>query len=274
MKDIFTIGEISKLFDINKKTLRYYDEIDLFKPNFTDEKNNYRYYTTDQFEQLNTIKYLKDLDMPLSNIKFHLENRSTNNILKLFESQKKVTEEKIRELEFINKKIQNRINQINDSIEYKKLNKIVELDFEDRLVLILKEKVKTFGDLELSIRKLENTSKQNKSSIFLGKVGVSISKEKLKAKLFDEYNSTFIMVEGDNYNQEMLKVLPKGNYVCIRFNGTHYDSDTYYEKILDYINEKSYEIIEDSIEITLIDSGLTTKKSEFVTEIQILVKKY
>lgn len=159
-------------------------------------------------------------------------------------------------------------------MEYKKLNKIVELDFDDRLVLILKEKVRSFGDLELSIRKLENTSKQNKSSIFLGKVGVSICKDNLKAKLFDEYNSTFIMVEGDNYNKEMLKVLPKGTYVCIRFNGTHDDSSVYYENILDYINEKSYEIVEDSIEITLIDSGLTTKKSEFVTEIQILVKKY
>lgn len=38
IKDLFTIGEIAILFDINKKTLRYYDEIDLFKPSYIDEK--------------------------------------------------------------------------------------------------------------------------------------------------------------------------------------------------------------------------------------------
>lgn len=41
MKEFFTIGEISKLFNINKKTLRYYDEIDLFKPSYVDEHNKY-----------------------------------------------------------------------------------------------------------------------------------------------------------------------------------------------------------------------------------------
>ncbi|RDC48927.1 MerR family transcriptional regulator, partial [Acinetobacter sp. RIT592] len=41
-----------------------------------------------------------------------------------------------------------------------------------------------------------------------------------------------------------------------------------------YIEENNYEILEDSIEITLVDSGLTTNSSEYVTEIQILVKRY
>ena len=45
MKEFFTIGEISKLFNINSKTLRYYDEIDLFKPSYVDEHNKYRYYS-------------------------------------------------------------------------------------------------------------------------------------------------------------------------------------------------------------------------------------
>lgn len=32
MKDYFTIGEVSKLFDIKVATLRYYDEIGLLHP--------------------------------------------------------------------------------------------------------------------------------------------------------------------------------------------------------------------------------------------------
>ncbi|AZV42873.1 hypothetical protein BAOM_2264 [Peribacillus asahii] len=48
MKEYFTIGEVSKLFKVKIATLRYYDEIGLLRPEFIDEKNNYRYYSTQQ----------------------------------------------------------------------------------------------------------------------------------------------------------------------------------------------------------------------------------
>ncbi|MCU9810979.1 MerR family transcriptional regulator [Paraclostridium sp. AKS81] len=120
IKDLFTIGEIAILFDINKKTLRYYDEIDLFKPSYIDEKNNYRYYTTNQFEKLNTIIYLKSMGIALSKIKSHLDNRSINNTLKLFEIQEQAIKKKIEELEIIQNKVKGRISKIKDSIDYEK----------------------------------------------------------------------------------------------------------------------------------------------------------
>lgn len=273
IKDLFTIGEIAILFDINKKTLRYYDEIDLFKPSYIDEKNNYRYYTTNQFEKLNTIIYLKSMGIALSKIKSHLDNRSINNTLKLFEIQEQAIKKKIEELEIIQNKVKGRISKIKDSIDYEKINKIIEADIEERSIVLLKEEVKTNKDLEISIRKLENKANK-KSSIFLGEVGVSISKNKLKNKLFKDYDSTFIFVENKKYSKEISKILPKGKYICLIFNGLHDDSEIYYERILKYIEENNYEILEDSIEITLVDSGLTTNSSEYVTEIQILVKRY
>ncbi|MGL5642979.1 MAG: MerR family transcriptional regulator, partial [Paraclostridium sp.] len=143
MKDLFKVGEIAELFDINKKTLRYYDEIDLFKPSYIDEKNNYRYYGINQFDQLNTIIYLKELGMPLSKIKAHLDNVSVSNVLDLFKTQEKFIGQKIEELKFIQNKIQNRIIKLNDSIDYRKLNKIIEIDYENRMAVILREKVKS-----------------------------------------------------------------------------------------------------------------------------------
>ncbi|AOR24125.1 MerR family transcriptional regulator [Clostridium taeniosporum] len=272
MKDLFTIGEISKLFNINIKTLRYYDEIDLFKPIFIDKSNNYRYYSTEQFEQLNTIIYLKGLKMPLSTINFHLKKRSIDNITELLERQKKTTEEKIKELEVIKQKIENRINQINYARQYDKLDIIQEIEFEERTIVLLKQKIKSNNDLELSIRHLENRANKN-ASIFIGKVGLSICIDKLKDKIFDEYDSIFLFTEDDEVeNKNLIKVLPNGIYITIRFNGTHKSSPQYYDKLLKYIEEKRYKIMSDPIEITLIDFGLTNEKSEFITEIQILVK--
>lgn len=271
MNDLFTIGEVSKLFNINIKTLRYYDEIDLFKPIFIDKSNKYRYYSADQFEKLNTIMYLKALGMPLSKINFHLSERSIENITKLLEEQRKITIEKIKELKYIERKIENRLKQISYATSYDKLGIVEEIEFDERNIILLKGKIKSNKDLELSIRNLENKSKK-KSSIFNGKIGVSISKENLKRKKFNEYDSIFSFTDGEKYNKELIKVLPKGRYITIRFNGEHKNSPPYYDKLLKYIEKNKYEIIDDSIEITLIDFGLTAKKSEFITEIQILVK--
>ena len=271
MNGLFTIGEVSKLFDINIKTLRYYDEINLFKPIFIDKFNKYRYYSADQFELLNTIMYLKALGMPLNKIKFHLSTRSIDNIRQLLEEQKKITVEKIKELQYIERKIENRLKQINYAINYDKLNIVEEIEFDERNIILLKEKIKCNKDLELSIRNLENKSRK-KASIFNGKIGVSISKDNLKRKRFNEYDSIFSFTDGEEYNKQLRKILPKGTYVTIRFNGNHKDSPSYYDKLLKYIKKNKYEIADDSIEIALIDFGLTTKKSEFITEIQILVK--
>lgn len=273
MKDLFTIGEVSKLFNVNIKTLRYYDEIDLFKPIFIDEANNYRYYSTEQFEQLNTIIYLKALGMSLKTINQHLKERGIDNIIELFEKQKKITEEKIKELEFIKKKINNRISQINYARQYDKLDVIQEIEFKKRTIVLLKQKIKSNNELELSIRALENKANKD-ASIFSGKVGLSISIDKLKDRKLDEYDSIFSFEEGEEYNKKLIKVLPQGVYVTVRFCGTHKNSPEYYDKLLKYIEEKDYTIQDDSIEVTLIDYGLTTERSEFVTEIQILVNKH
>ena len=259
MNGLFTIGEVSKLFDINIKTLRYYDEINLFKPIFIDKFNKYRYYSADQFEQLNTIMYLKALGMPLNKIKFHLSTRSIDNITQLLEEQKKITVEKIKELQSIERNIENRLKQINYATNYDKLNIVEEIEFDERNIILLKEKIKCNKDLELSIRNLENKSRK-KASIFNGKIGVSISKDNLKRKRFNEYDSIFSFTDGEEYNKQLRKILPKGTYVTIRFNGNHKDSPSYYDKLLKYIEKNKYEIADDSIEIALIDFGLTTKK--------------
>ncbi|MDU4855410.1 MAG: MerR family DNA-binding transcriptional regulator, partial [Clostridioides difficile] len=52
MSKKFSIGEMSKLHKISIQTLRYYDQIDLFKPVHVDQESNYRYYSIDQFSQL------------------------------------------------------------------------------------------------------------------------------------------------------------------------------------------------------------------------------
>lgn len=75
---LFTIGQFASLHGINKKTLMWYDEIDLFKPAII--KNGYRYYTYYQSKTLEIILMMKDLNIPLKTIKQYIQNRSAENL--------------------------------------------------------------------------------------------------------------------------------------------------------------------------------------------------
>ncbi|MED4582707.1 MerR family transcriptional regulator [Brevibacillus choshinensis] len=270
---MFLIGEISKLFQIDIRTLRYYDDIELFKPAHVNDRSGYRYYSIEQFEQLNTILYLKALNIPLKNVKLFLENRDIDRILQLLEEQQQETEKRIQEFTQIQKKITSRIHQIVDATNEQELGKIREVELPERTIVWLKQKIQKTDNLEMSIRLLENRTNM-KSTIFLGKVGLSISLENVRQRNFESYDSLFVIVENESFriSEGNEKILPRDKYVTIRFAGTHADASPYYEKLMDYVDEKGYEIVADATEITLIDYGLTHDPTKFVTEIQLLAK--
>ena len=62
-----TIGEVAKLTNVSIQTLRYYDQIDLFKPSYIDQNTNYRFYKDAQLYHLDLIKSLKHLVTSLGN---------------------------------------------------------------------------------------------------------------------------------------------------------------------------------------------------------------
>ena len=75
MPKLFQIGDMAKLFHISVSSLRYYESLGLLTPERVDPDTGYRYYSVRQFEVLNTIRYLRELDMPLPEISDFLKNR-------------------------------------------------------------------------------------------------------------------------------------------------------------------------------------------------------
>ena len=74
-RGLYQIGDVAKMFHISVGTLRHYEKAGLLQPEYTDIETGYRYYSTRQFECLNTIRYLRVLDMPLEQIADFLNNR-------------------------------------------------------------------------------------------------------------------------------------------------------------------------------------------------------
>jgi MerR-like DNA binding protein len=62
------IGDFSRLSQVSIKTLRYYDEMGLFKPNNIDRFTGYRYFSASQLPRLNRIRALRDPGLSLDQI--------------------------------------------------------------------------------------------------------------------------------------------------------------------------------------------------------------
>lgn len=271
-KALFSIGQVSKLFHISISILRYYDKIGLVQPEYTDPETGYRYYSTRQFECLNTIRYLRVLDMSLEQIALFLKNRNIDCIRELLEKQKEEVTRRQQELEIIRKKIENRLSQLEDALS-SELGVIMEGKTLSRRLACLRTDLtpKSYLDLEVFIRELEQ--QEEHSVTFLGKVGVGISAESLMEGKFKPYEMVFILLdEEDSFHGETI-VLPEEKCVMIRFQGGHREAPEYYGKLMEYIQKKAYKVNGFSREITMIDDGLTSDVSQFVTEIQIPVEK-
>ncbi|MCR1953862.1 MerR family transcriptional regulator [Clostridioides mangenotii] len=71
---MFKIGEFSKLTQVSIRMLRYYDEMDVFKPLKVDESTGYRMYSVDQIPKLQKVILLRDMKFNIDEIKYALDN--------------------------------------------------------------------------------------------------------------------------------------------------------------------------------------------------------
>lgn len=265
--ELFSIGQMARLFHLNVRTLRYYDQIGLLKPELVDKQTRYRYYSSAQFERLNTILYLRALDVPIERIARFFDGREVELMRGIFEDQLDEVRRKRHELELVERKIMRRIAQIDRAQETPR-GKVELVSLGERRFVALAERFLPSDDLEPLIRDLSSRAYLD-DAIFLGKVGVSLSLEDLRLGAFSELSSVFILVEEEDAYLGTTGVLPSGRYACVQFEGTHRDAGPYYRLLLERIAQMGLEPCGDSVEVTLIDAGMTSDESQFVTEIQI-----
>ena len=265
MKDFFTIGEVARLFNIKIATLRYYDEIGLLKPQHINEQTHYRYYTTQQFERLNSIKYLRTLGMPIHKLLDFFNDRDIDNLMSMLHAEKLEIVRKKQELEKIEQKISRRLRQFEDAMTTP-LDTIFEVELPAWQVAYLRREYVLGDDIEYPVSELiEN--KGIDGDVFLGKIGISISVSDLKDNRFDRYSSIFMILEEEDRMAASEVTFPAREYLRIRFKGSHLDAANYYKKLFSYMKEHHYELVDDSIEIALIDYGITNDIEKYVTEI-------
>ncbi len=112
---MFKIGDFSKLSQVSVKTLRYYDELSLLKPEEVDRFTGYRYYSANQLPRLNRILALKDLGLTLEEIGVLLDEEiSAAQIRGILRLKQVETRERVQEEQARLERVEARLRQIEE----------------------------------------------------------------------------------------------------------------------------------------------------------------
>ena len=143
----FSSGEFEKMANITKKTLRYYDEKNIFKPSFV-SKSGARFYSNEDFGRIQQILLLKYLGFSLKDIKeMVVEGKEYHQWDKFLEIQYKLVEDRIEQLRLVS-------DSILDALE--KLKKRQDIDCSQMLNII--HLTRTEASLKNQYRNASNIS--------------------------------------------------------------------------------------------------------------------
>ena len=112
MKNLFSIGELSKLQNISRQTLIFYDKIGLFCPAYVDPENGYRYYSAAQLDFLDTICIMKRIGFSLDEIKSYLKEYTLDTSMVVLRKQLTIIDRQIEELQLIKSRVEHRCLQL------------------------------------------------------------------------------------------------------------------------------------------------------------------
>lgn len=157
---MYRIGEFSYLYKLTIKTLRYYDEIDLFKPSYKEPYTGYRYYSEDQKEELEQILKLKNYGFTLEEIKDLKKELTEEKITKKIEElqqQQNQLDSKIKKLEVLKNGGENKMKYKVGFDSNKKINVVgIRIDLEKRNQ---EELNKYFENIEKKVKKIKLNTK-------------------------------------------------------------------------------------------------------------------
>jgi len=137
-----TTGQFAKLMTVSKDTLFYYDKIGIFSPEII-ASNGYRYYSIYQSDVFYVIWVLKELDMPLIDIKAYLDDKSPKKLIDLLEKEANALTAKISRMAKMRTFVVDKINATKEALEVNTSNIVIEYKDEEEFIVVTESKLLT-----------------------------------------------------------------------------------------------------------------------------------
>ena len=265
MKKFYTISELANFFQVSRQTLIYYDKIDIFKPDYKDEENGYRYYSRDRFSDFSFLLMLKNSGFSLNDIKKYFESANPNESKIFLEDKLDEIDRKIKELENSKLEIKKKVKELDKILDLK--DPQPEIKELDKIFMIKVDIDYPYDNLEFekSIKKLKKIVSNEKEIKFFS----SIRKENLEKVKVNGANYLGIILKEERGNFKV----EKNRYVSI-IHADLYDKIYFsYLKLFEYIERNNFKIIGDSLEFSSTATLFLGKGAGGYMEILIPVEK-
>jgi DNA-binding transcriptional MerR regulator len=272
MKKGYRIGEISKIKNIDAQTLRYYDKIGILSPKIVDDKNNYRYYSLEQFIDVDRIKFYKILGLSLEEIKKFKDIHNVEEALETLRSQRKQMENKIEKMQAVAKNIENIIETIEGTSEAGE--KQIQIKNCGSLYGIIGDCQTSNDWYEFETKLLELTNNYPNYSEIGHNHGLSCihnekylhcTRNKYMEKIAIPINQRFI-------NDPNVQEYQLGMCIVAYHKGPHHRIKDTFLRIKEYISMKQLQIRGDIIITSIISSFIVNNENEFLNEIKIPIE--
>lgn len=267
-ENYLTTGELAHIMGITKHTLFHYDDIGLFSPEII-KGNGYRYYSIYQMETLDTILLLKDLGMPLKEIKTFLNKRSPQTILNVFQDRKKQIDIQINKLNHMKKWISSKEKKINEATS-QDFSQIIIKEYPQRYYI--SRKASPFNEKEIYTGTNELITEYFKAGNH-GHYEVAYFQNihMIENHIYDAYTHSGLILT-EKPQMKNYHTLPAGQYLTAYHVGPWETINEAYERLLQYKNDFQLNTYEQFIEYYIVDNFITDNIQEYVTEISIHIK--
>lgn len=267
----FTTGEFAKLANVSKQTLIYYDKSGIFSPVYKDE-NNFRYYSLEQFEALDTLISLREIGVPLKEIKEYLSDKDIESLVEVLKNKNQEIKEQINKLKHISKKIENKSLRL----EKAEVQQFIQEPYFEKCdpTYILTSNVESDDYKKIMGKIIEfiNHCKDKDGFDNGNPIGGIIQKEDILSGRFNNIKAIYIMIDSKSIIDDA-SVKPKGIYARINHRGSYDTTNVSYKKLIDFIEKSGYEIIGDAYEDELIGYLSVESQEEYLIELSIQVQK-
>ncbi|WP_407370792.1 MerR family transcriptional regulator [Carnobacterium sp.] len=263
-KEYLTISQFSALSGISRKTLIYYDKIELFSPKTVTDKG-YRMYEEKQLDTISVIYILRELGKSIKEIKIYMQERTPEKMVSLFQEEQKQIDKKISTLQQYKEMLEKRIE----------LTKLADVTTVGKLTFIWQEKKPILMGKKINQHYNEALidfySLIDQQQIVQGfPIGAIIEKNKLAMGEFSNLSYFYINKSTEDKNQVSIK--PEGSYAVMYDYCDYNKTGKLYQKMLDGLAEKDYEIDGDAYEEYIIDEVAEKNPEKYLVKVMIKVK--
>ena len=278
--DYLSISKFAKISGISRKNLIYYDTIGVFSPEITLD-NGYRFYYYRQLYTISMICTLKDIGVPLKEIKKYTENRSPNKLIELFESKLENVNIEINRLLQTHDMMTMHIDTLHTALNVK--TDVIEVKYFNEEPIFVSKNLTMIEGQKTTFSKMltlffQYAHSQGYHASFPWGIKLNLQDYKENTNL-DAYHSSSDMKNGLSFYYRIPvsdTYKPSGKYIVLYIYGHDYGfnrRNTAYQQIVNYAKRHNYKIKKELYEDYLINEISGNNPDNYLIRLSVPIKQ-